>query len=331
MLRAALLALFLLPISGGSSVSQENPDPANYYIDASGAGSFWALRINDVTIWRHFEAEDTNFSLPVNVFLQEGRNEIDVTFVTIAGSPIKYNAASPNFHYLAELDRIELSSRDSARITLLNLALDQAENQVYAPEQTFFGLPVKTRDTPPMRVGRDRADQAELADGWGEQWTGRRVAASFDIPDPLPDPPWASAPVIEDSPQTRAALLDAYRRLHAVLQSGDRRQVLAAYDTAWRHVAQSMHYASLEEYLEKVRPLEDLAPRDGEGTALQPVDLVMGPQDFQIERMAGGRLIRIIPDPIIWSNESDPDFVFSSNVAFFMDPQGDLVIGAVLY
>ena len=328
---ASLVALAVLTmLSGEKSVAEETPDPANYYISLAGAGAFWALRVNDITVWSDFQGADTNLTVPVNAYLKQGQNEIDLTFVSVKGSPLEYNVANPDFYFVAQLQRVDLVSRDRQQATMVNLALD-AENGVVFPEVSRFGHPVETRSTPPMKIGRDRQDKADLVSGWGDQWTGRRVTAEFEISDPLPAGPWGVAPVIEDTHETRAQLLDAYRKFHAVLQSGDARQVRANLEPAWRHLATTMHYASLEEYLEKVSPLQDLAVTDSQGRTLQPLDLVLGPEDFQIERMAGGRLVRIIPDPIIWNTPSDPDNVGSLNVAFFRAADGSLQVGAVLY
>ena len=312
-------------------MAQETPDPANYYVSLAGDGAFWALRINDVTVWSDFQGRDTNLSVPVNAYLKQGRNEIDVTFVTVDGSPIEYNVANPDFYFLTQLQRVDLVSRDRQQATMLNLSLDPTDNTVLFPQMTRLGQPVETRSTPPMKVGRDRQDKADLISGWGDHWTARRVTAEVEIADPLPAGPWVSAPVIEDTPENRAQLLAAYRDLHAVLMSGDARKVRAKLELAWRHLAVTMHYASLEEYLEKVAPLQDLTVTDSQGRTLQPLDLVLGPKDFQIERMAGGRLVRIIPDPLIWNTPSDPDNVGSLNVAFFRAADGSLQVGAVLY
>lgn len=329
-LASAVAIAILVMFPSEMSVAEEKPDPANYYASLSGAGAFWALRVNDITVWSDFQGTDTNLTVPVNAYLKQGHNEIDVTFVSVEGSPIEYNVANPNFYFVTQLQRVDLVSRDRQQATMLNLALD-ADNTVMFPEVTRLGQPVETRSTPPMKVGGERQDQADLISGWGDQWTGRRVTAEFEILDPLPAGPWSTAPAIEDTPETRAQLLDAYRELHAILQSGDARQVQASLEPAWRHLAATMHYASLEEYLEKVSPLQDLAVTDSQGRTLQPLDLVLGPKDFQIERMAGGRLIRIIPDPIIWSTPSDPENVGSLNVAFFRAADGSLQVGAVLY
>ena len=322
----AILAMF----SGDRSVAEEKPNPAYYYISFAGDGAFWALRINDVTVWRDFEGADTNLILPVNAYLKQGHNEIDLTFVSVKGSPLAYNVANPDFYFMAELQRLDLVSRDRQQVTMLNVALD-ADNRVVFPEVTPYRQPVETRSTPPMKVGGDSQDHAGLVSGWRDPWIGRRVTAEFEISDPLPAGPWSAAPVIEDTPETRAQLLDVYLKLHAILQSGDARQVQASLELAWRHIATTMQYVSLEEYLEKVSPLQDLAVTDTQGRTLQPLDLVLGPEDFQIERMAGGRLVRIIPDPIIWNTPSDPDNVGSLNVAFFRAADGSLQVGAVLY
>lgn len=308
-------------------MAQDRPDPANYYISVAGAGSFWALRINDVTVWNHFEAGDTSFSVPVNAFLKQGRNEISVTFMSTRDSVAEYNVVNPDYYFEARLRRVDLVTRDSQRATLLNLALDH-DNRVISPEATRFGSAVQIRTSPPMKTGRDIHDEAPLMGGWGDEWTGRRVTAGFEISDPLPEPPWASAPVIEETPETRARLLAAYRDLHGIVQSGSRRQIQASYEPAWQHLAAAMHYGSLEEIIEKTAPFEALAPDNGEGARLEPLDLVLGPDDFEMERMAGGRLVRIIPDPIVWRN--DGKFVFSTNVAFFEGPDGKLRVGAVL-
>ena len=309
-------------------MANDSPYPVNYYVDIAGAGAYWVLRINDVSIWSHFASDDTNLSLPVNAFLKTGRNEISVNFMSVTGSPAEYNLADPDFYFQARIDRIDLVTRDSERATLLNLALDQ-DNVVISPEVTKFGSAPDERTSPPMKTGEDRQDEAALIGGWGDEWTGRRITADFEISDPLPEPPWASAPVLADTPETRARLLAAYRDLHAILQSGDKRRIQASYEPAWRHLVVAMNYDSLDEFIEKTAPFEALAPDDGQGGMLEPLDLVLGPENFEIERMGGGRLIRIVPDPILWRR--DGKYIASTNVAFFQGPDGNLQVGAVLY
>lgn len=311
-------------------MAQQKTDPVNYYLSAAGAAAFWSLRINDVTIWRDFNGQDTNFTLPVNAYLQSGRNEISVTFVSVAGDPYEFNVATPDFYFLAEIERLDLTTRDKRRATLLNLALDD-RNEVQSPAETRFGLPVQVPTQPPMRVAGGGHDRQELADGWGSTWTGRRTVAAFQLADEMPELPWATAPALRDTPELRTQLLDAYRGLHAALSAGDRDRTRQLYEPAWRHIAASMNYASVDEFMTKTSALAQLAPADPQGLRLQPLDLVLGERDFVIEFMADQRLIRITPDPILWAAEDNPDTVQSSNVAFFMGRDQKLHIGAVLY
>ncbi|QFQ86581.1 hypothetical protein F8A10_03480 [Paracoccus kondratievae] len=311
-------------------MAQQKTDPANYYLSAAGAAAFWSLRINDVTVWRDFNGQDTNFTLPVNAYLQSGRNEITVTFVSVAGDPYEFNVATPDFYFLTEIERLDLKTRDTRRATLLNLTLDE-KNDIQSPAETRFGLPVQIATQPPMLVAGGGYDRQELADGWGSTWTARRAMAVFELADELPELPWAKAPVLSDTPELRASLLDAYRELHAALSSGDRDRIRQLYEPAWRQIAASMNYASVDEFIEKTSALEQLGPVDPQGMRLQPLDLVLGERDFVIEFMAGKRLIRIVPDPILWAAADDPDNVQSSNVAFFMGSDKRLHVGAVLY
>ncbi len=309
-------------------MAQQKSAPANYYVSSAGAGAFWALRINDVTIWREFSARDTNFTLPVNAYLQSGQNEVSVTFVSVHGDPYEYNVATSAFYNLTEIERLDLVSRARQKATLVNIELD-AENKVTAPEQTRFGLPVVNSTVPPKRVAGGGLDQTDLADGWGSAWNARRITAVFEIADDLPAPPWARAPRLEDTPELRASLLAAYRELHATISSGDRARIRALYEPAWTHIAATMNYASVDEFLEKTRALDHLGPVDGNGQRLQPLDLVLGERDFVIEFMAGGRLARIVPDPVLWAD--DAENAESTNVAFFLGADQRLHIGAVLY
>ena len=311
-------------------MADQKSDPANYYVSAAGAGAFWALRINDVTIWREFSADDANFTLPVNSYLQSGRNEVSLTFVSVQGDPYEYKVANPDFYALTEIERLDLTSRARRQTTLLNIGLD-ADNEVTFPEMTRFGLPVTSPTVPPRRVSGGGLDQAGLADGWGGAWTARRVTAAFEIADDLPALPWARAPRLEDTPELRASLLAAYDELHAALASGDRARVRALYQPAWTHIAATLHYASVDEFLQKTSGLDHLGPVDSNGLRLQPLDLVLGERDFVVEFMAGGRLARIVPDPVLWTAEGNPDDAASTNVAFFLGADQRLHIGAVLY
>lgn len=183
-------------------------------------GSFWALRINDVTVRRGSKAQDTNFTLPVNAYLQSDRSEISLPFVSVAGNPYRFNVATPDFYFLSEMQRLGPSSRERRRTTLLNLALDEG-NRVISPEKTRFGQPVWSATRPPMLLPGGSSGRQGFADGWGGAWTGRQVGAVFELDAPLPKQPWAAAPVLKETPELRAKLLAAYRELHAALASGN--------------------------------------------------------------------------------------------------------------
>ena len=161
-------------------MAQQKSDPANYYVSSAGAGAFWALRINDVTIWRQFSASDINFTLPVNAYLQSGRNEVSVTFVSLRGDPYEYNVTNPDFYAMTESERLDLVSRKRQKATLINIGLD-ADNEVTFPEMTRFGLPVTSPSLPPKRVAGGGLDRTDLADGWGSAWPARRVTTMFEI------------------------------------------------------------------------------------------------------------------------------------------------------
>lgn len=92
-----------------------------------------------------------------------------------------------------------------------------------------------------------------------------------------------------------------------------------------------MHYASVDKFIEKTAAREQLRPIDPQGLRLKPLDLVLGERNFVIERMAGGRLLRIVPAPVLWAAPADPDQVQTTNVAFFMGADQRLHLGAVLY
>ena len=306
--------------------------PVGYYISMNANGAFRALRINDVIVWRSFESYDGSQTLPIDPYLREGDNTIDVTFVSVSGDPYEYNTANPDFYYLAELERLDLTTRERKAVTLLNVALDPATNAVIQPDKTVFDFPRKVRTEPPMLISEGTVDEAPLVSGWGadQKWVGRRVTATFKLDDSFAVQPWADAPVMENTPETRAKLLDAYRKLHAALKSGDRARVRAFYEPAWKHVAATMDYASVDEFIEKAAALESLVGERVGDEVLQPLDLVRGEADFDIEHMAGGRLMRIVPDPIVWVNPKDPDFPTTTNVVFFQDKDGTLKVGMVV-
>lgn len=64
------------------------------------------------------------------------------------------------------------------------------------------------------------------------------------------------------------------------------------------------------------------------GRRFEALDLVKG-KEFDVEIMAGGRIARIVPDPITWSVDRFGT-TKTSNVAFFLDAEGELRVGTVL-
>ncbi len=310
-------------------MAQQKADPANYYLSLAGNGAYWTVKVNDLTVWSDFSGEDLNLTIPINTYLQNGKNEVSLTFVSIAGEDQVENVTNPDFYFLVEVERLDLVSRERKVATLLNVGLDP-QNEITFPEMTRFNLPVTTATTPPMLLNETKVERGPLQRGWDKPWDARRVTAKFEISDPFPAFPWADAPVLENAPELRADVLAAYRQLLATLKGGDPAQVRRAYDTAWVYGAESMHYGSVDEFMKEARVLSDLASVDETGKTLQPLDLVRGEKDYELEFLANGRVVRILPDPIIWTSENEPDEVKSTNVVFFMGPDGQLQIGLVL-
>ena len=86
-------------------MAADRSDRINYALFLRGAGAFYDARINDVTVWRDFQAAPASQGLPINQFLKSGTNTISVTLVTVMGDPFVYNAANPDFFFEAELDQ----------------------------------------------------------------------------------------------------------------------------------------------------------------------------------------------------------------------------------
>lgn len=308
------------------------PDQAfNYYLYLVGESAFYDLRINDVSIAMDLEGGQSNMTVPVNAFLKSDENTISYKFVSVYGDPYQYNVTSPDFFFVGEMQRLDLVSRAQTELTVMNLQLDAA-NAIQMPEVTKLGLPpfVGTRDF--QLVGKASiTDQAALDSGWGDTWPAREVTMRFTLPDDFPAPVWAKGKPLTDGPDLRRELLAAYADLHAMIARGDREGLAKAYAEVWQHMAEAGNFGSLENYIEKLQPFDTLAPVTAAGEALQPLDLVMGTADFQIQMMGQGRLVRIIPDPIIWQAAAGSDQATSTNVAFYRGADGKLKIGAVLY
>lgn len=328
-----------IPTAAQDNVRAEKPLPKYYvYIDANNA--FWSLRINGATVFRDFEGGVTGMGLPISHYLRQGKNVAEITFVSLMGDPFEYNASNPEFYIHTSLMRSNWRRGPDDKVTLLNIALDPATNTPIIKNKTPWGSDVLQRPVPPMVLSAPSFNQATLATGWGgpqESWIGRTATVTFEIDDPFPAPGWADAPVMEDTPETRAKLLGAYRELHAALESNDRARIRAFYEPAWKVIRLAMNYESVDEFIEKSRVFEHLARESVDGEILQPLDLVRGDKDFEIEFMDNGRLARIIPSPIIWTGGAssfakDPaEFTTSTDVAFFQDSDGTMKIGVVVF
>ncbi|MCF6445888.1 hypothetical protein [Nereida sp. MMG025] len=303
----------------------------NYSLFFKGSDAFYDLRINDVSVWKEFDANPSSKGVPVTHFLQTGLNTLSVTFVSVMGDPYAYNAPNPAFFFEAELDR-RVQGHDSGKeITLINAGLDALTNTVVFPDARQGGAPFKSRNNPPMRVGLPTLDDSTLQSGWGDTWQARRITVSFEINDALPTAPYADAPKLDASTEFKAELLQAYQTVQTAIAAGDTAQVRALYGPAWSRIATALHYANVDEFMERGEIAGALAATNDQGQTVQPLDLVLGPQAFQVDFMADGRLARIIPDPIIWSDGTADSGVSASAIGFFRDTDGALRIGVVTY
>lgn len=296
--RLLLLALtFFYPIM---SAAQETDMKSrihpgmNYLITITADDMFVVPYVNGAPLFRHLRLQNVLTTVDVTGELKPGKNEIAINF-----EPFDKQARAFTPHEGVKLQvKISRSSnplvspRVEEEISLFSGRYDAQIGEIVPSDQSVYSQgPVVQQDGNLRASGKYLLEPVvmEYTDGNSREYA-RRLVLNFDIDDiPMPTPPWTDATPLQDTPELRRELAEAYAKLHRAITAGDVEEIAKVGDVMLTHEADVLGYDTPLEVASKIDSARPWAERDG--ARLAPLPANWGGPGTRLEFAAGDRLV----------------------------------------
>lgn len=296
-----------------------------YWVNIHTEGSVWVLRINDLNVQSHSTTEQYSISYPISTSLKEGQNTVSFIFAPLvedeAGRLVTdddtggyIQAPKESFWVDISIEAINKRTQDKERLNTLQLRYDMESGEFVEARQNpanVNGGVVHQTEHLSTRGEFVVSSPERLVVGSGQSLEAERVDMSLRVLDSIPNFHWVEdATPLEDTPRLRHELRQAYQRLHNLFDAGDTEALLNEGRPVWNRAGLLMgdgknareYIASLPFASQTIGMVEENG-----GPQLQPLRIANDPADDSLEFMGDGRLVRILPSPLIWSYPDDPN------------------------
>lgn len=297
---------------------------SEYSITIQAENMFARLYVNGAPLINHVRTDKLLFSYPITQYLRAGDNRITVDyepFDLVAGSytPSTATALQIELRQARGTDRL-------AEVDLLTARWDAEIGELTARNARVFG------DTPIVTsggsiTGPDRFSVMPVDMNYGEDASGpdsRRVTFDFVIADEtLGTLPWEAAPVLDDTPQMRAALWSGYKALHDAAARKNADAYLAINDPMLRRIAYTLGYEKTSDLAQRIW---EFSPLGGpEGSRIGPMPSEQAIQAAHLRWSADRRMVRVQQDPVAFFDEAGNQ-VGAYRVMFCRQPDGSMKV-----
>lgn len=308
-----------------------------YYAKIQTEGLAWSLRVNDLFIRENGDPGYVTSDGNIGLKLQPGTNQITLQFSPVTGQK------SADGDFLFELrdglmieviiQRLDFATRESLEIAPIKLRYNGERGEFVTEDKTAAGFD-RVLALPNIRSD-GRYTIADLPPGamvfrTGERLGGYRLDFDIELDDEkLPPFHWRKDAVpMTDTPETRAGLMQAYRRLHDQIARGDSAAILNEARPVWERTAYILtsDTTTAEAFINKTELGLGLFQKSHpDGSELQQLRMKAPLETASLQFMDDGRLVRIRPDPIVWAlppgDGSDITSVFP--VVFYQTASGE--------
>ncbi|GGW62121.1 hypothetical protein [Vreelandella hamiltonii] len=299
----------------------------------------WSLRVNDIFVRDNHRVAYADYSPNIGMNLQQGENTLSLLFSPITEQDPETGEYLYALHDGVEIDiavgRNQWTTQERERIHLVRMRFNEEEGK-FEHLDTTAGEEERVAHQAHLRT--DAHPQLSEIDNiiFGGGWTadGYRLDITFTVDDPIPPFHWESdAVVLEDSPELRRELREAYRHLHGLIERDNTEAIFEELEPVWARTAYMLTtHDSARQFIDDTRHgLSGYERVGAEGEVLQPLFWSDAPQDDQVEFLAEGRLVRIQPTPILWEHPpSGSERYASFPVVFYKSRDGQWRVADVL-
>ncbi|MFG6175881.1 hypothetical protein ACGTN6_01435 [Halomonas sp. THAF12] len=304
-------------------------------------GAAWSLRVNDIFVRDNIDVPYADYSPNIGLQLREGRNTLSLLFSPVTGQNDETGEYEYALHDGVEIDiaigRNKWTENKNERLHLLRLRYSEEKGRFESLDETAGGEP-RQLSQPHMRSSGDwrLGEYRNIIFGGGWTLDGYRLDIHFRLDDAIPAPDWQGRAVeLEDTPQLRRELREAYRRIYGMIERGDGEAIFQELKPVWERTAYMLTTEpSARAWRENSeRGLNDeFSATPSDGSHLLPAPYWEGgPENDQLEFMANNRLVRIRPNPIVWEEPPEGSGSFIAfPVAFYRTEDGKWHVGEVV-
>lgn len=296
----------------------------NYTLSVSAENMFARVHVNGSIQLLHGRFAPMSVRHNINEFLQPGLNTITIDYepfdeVRRAYTPHEGVAIEVNLNRQSFYGDEPVVNES---ITLYSGRYSPEESVMKEQDASVFGFGPADHGT--GAFARQDFELVPMEIAYGNRVSdghGQRLTMFFEVTDtPMPTPVFVEGARLEDTPELRQDLVDAYSNLHDAVAAEDEarfREITRLYND---HQAQVLGYTSGEALMEDVRRQVPLGAPDGSSLAEIPPDLAGRRLEFGSE----GRTVRFDPDPIAFLDDSGTQV--ASYTYFFCRIDGQLEV-----
>lgn len=321
--------VFLTTFWQGHVMADNFENRYNVYIHTE--GSAWSLRVNDIFVRDNDKVAYADYSPNIGLNLHQGENTLSLLFSPVTGQNSETGEYNYALHDGVTIDiaigRNQWTTGERERIHLVRMSYNEEESQFEQLEQTAGGEE-RILNQPHLRSdGRPQLSEFEnIIFGGGWTLDGYRLDITFIVDDPIPPFHWKNEAVeLEDTPELRRELRDAYRHIHGLINRNDTEAIFDEVEPVWARTAYMLtQRESARDFVDNANQGMDKFGRiRPDGATLQPLYWGDDSQEDQVEFLAGNRLVRIRPTPILWEHSpSGSEHYASFPVVFYKSRDG---------
>ena len=310
----------------------------NYYIVIDSNSAWFNVLVNGISVQLYNGADPFNITFPINHLMQSDKNQITYNFVSLLpGDHANDEGFGPtkDFSVHISIESIDLDTHERERITLVDARYDMETGQLVSNEHTIHGTEPVYRQSRMHTSGDLRLKEGfTFMDGEGPALPSQHLIAEFHTQDRFPRFHWLDeATVLEDTPELREGLRNAYRHIHDLMERGDFRGIRKLMDEGWKNAAITLNLGhTADDFLRNNETHKRYVKVRDDGSILKPLhfDHLGAPlTSDHIQFMDDGRVVRMLPDPIQWQRPGARNSTIASFV-FYVTEEGEWKVAAII-
>jgi len=300
-----------------------------YYLNFLYQDMRYNLRVNDVSLLKELDPKGYSISLPVSHLLKKGWNTIELDYAAY-GKKSGKREYTDKFRFKIILNEIGYEGEGDNDIYIFEGKYDHETEAVYGEDLKSF------ESSPYTKLKTDNAlsegvifekREVDIITKKYKPIPATRLVFRVYINDDIPDPVWINGKIIDLESKDRNLIIKKYKEIHDAIEHNDFDYIYNEFSPVWDKTAAIMQYKNGAREFVKKNDAEEIFSRNRGSWTLLDYDFYEDVYKFEV--MGYGKVIRILPDRMVWISGGD---TIESKVspAFFIDNNGTVKIADVI-